>query len=165
MKVYNCFGQDISNIRIRLNSDQYGYVDENNIPHINWGEETDKVDRDGFDKEYRPIKDAGEYLISDYILPKGSIVCRYGHSGGIFTTVKGSEYESLGLPYKKETIEYHEYKVSEDLKVDCLVTKGIVAPKFDSNGGGIQFKHRQRIALECEDGFLQEEISWRQKNI
>ena len=77
------------------------------------------------------------------------------------SSVKRAEYENLGLPYVKETIEYHEFKVTEDLSVDCQVVKGLVAPKFQSKGGAIQFMHRQSVRLECEDGYLQEETSWR----
>ena len=67
-KVYNFNGEDISDARILLLNDEYGYVDENNIPHIDWGKETDKCDRNGFDKEYRPIEGSEEYIIKDYIL-------------------------------------------------------------------------------------------------
>ncbi len=50
----------------------------------------------------------------------------------------------------EDTIEYHEYKVSEDLLVECYVTKGKVAPKFLSQGGAIQFMHKHRICgREC----------------
>jgi hypothetical protein len=46
-----------------------------------------------------------------------------------------------------------------------MVTKGKVAAKFGSNGGAIQFKHKQMISNECEDGFLREVFVWKQKNI
>lgn len=164
-KVYNYLGQDLSDTLIKLASPEYGYIDENNIPHINWGEEDANCDKDGFDKKYRPIEGTDEYLIEEYIIPKGTIICRYGFEGGRFTTLKGIEYDDLGLPYDKETIEYHEYRVSKDVCVDCYVTKGRVAAKFSSPGGAIQFKHRQTIALECEDGYLQEDELWLQKVI
>lgn len=164
-KIYNYLGQDLSNTKIQLSDSEYGYVDKENIPHINWGIEDNKCDKNGFDKEYRPIEGIDTYIIENYIIPKGTILCRYGFEGGIFTTLKGSAYETLGLPYIKESIEYHEYVVSEDVCVSCYVTKGKVAPKFASVGGAIQFMHKQSIALECEDGFLQEDMSWLQKNI
>ena len=164
-KVYNYLGDDISDLRILLLDDSYGYIDDNNIPHINWGNETEICDKDGFDKEYRPINGSAEYIIKDYIIPKGTMICRYGFLGGLFTTIKGAEYEYLGLPYVKESIEYHEFKVSEDLSVDCRVIKGKVAPKFNSEGGAVQFMHKQPVRLKCEDGYLQEDISWRQQII
>ena len=164
-KRYNYLGEDIANIKIELDDLEYGYVDENNIPHINWRKEDDIVDSDGFDKRHRPFDGLDTYVIENYILPKGLVICRYGFPRGYFTTIKGTSYETLGLPYKKKTIEYHEYKVTEDLQVDCYVTKGIIAPMFNSAGGGIQFKHKQTIYFECEDGLLQEDFSWIQKNI
>lgn len=164
-KIFNYLGEDITNKGILLAMPEYGYVDENNIPHINWGEETEKCDKDGFDKEFRPNPNSDVYIIENYLIPKGTMLCRYGFEGGIFTTLKGSTYENLGLPYVKETIEYHEYKVTEDLEVDCYVVKGVVAPKFLSNGGAIQFKHKQEIFLECEDGYLEEDLLWIQNCI
>lgn len=162
---YNCEGEDLTGIRIQLLSPEYGYVDDNNIPHVIWGIETERCDKNGFDKEYRPIKESTSYLIYDYILPKGTVICRYGNSAGRFTTIKGTNYNTLGLPYVKDTIEYHEFKVTQDLSVNCYVIKGIVAPKFKSDGGGIQFMHKQIIALECDDGYLEEDYSWIQQNI
>ncbi len=164
-KKYNYKSEEITDRLIELLNPDYGYVDSKNIPHINWGEETEICDKEGFDKRYRPIEGSEVYIIENYLLPKGTMLCRYGSNKGNFTAIKGTPYENLGLPYKKESIEYHEYKVSEDTSVDCYVTKGIVAPKFASNGGAIQFRHRQTIGLECEDGILQEDYSWIQKNI
>lgn len=160
---FNYLGKSLDGIKIVLLDPSFGTVDDNNVPHINWGDETEKCDKNGFDKEHRPIPESELYVIKDFILPKGMIVCRYGYSGGSFTTIKGSCYEALGLPYVKETIEYHEYKVTEDVSVNCYVTKGIVAPKFFSEGGAIQFMHKQPIRLECEDGYLKEDYSWRLK--
>lgn len=164
-KKYNYLAEDITNSKILLLDDDYGFVDENNIPHINWDSENSIVDADGFDKRFRPVEGAEDYIIKDYIIPKGETICRYGFWGGFFTTTKGTDYVLLGLPYDKKTIEYHEYKVTNDLRVDCIVKKGIVAPMFSSPGGGVQFKHKQPIFLECEDGYLQEDFSWIQKNI
>ena len=78
----------------------------------------------------------------------------------MFTTDKGTPYSKLSLPYVKETMEYHEYIVTKDIHVFCYVTQGIAAPKFNMPGGGIQYKHKQAINLECEDGYLQEDFSW-----
>ncbi len=159
----NYLGKDLTNVMIRLINSDYGEVDKENVPHIKWGEETDKCDSDGFDKKYRPIDGSDEYVV-DYLLPKGTIICRYGTNNGRFTTIKGTSYELLSLPYIKDTIEYHEYIVSKDVNVKCYVKKGISAPMFNSPGGAIQFKHKQIIKLECEDGYLQEDFSWIQKN-
>lgn len=56
-------------------------------------------------------------------LPEGHILCRYGHEGGRFTTDTGTPYSMLGLPYKPETLEYHEYIVINKLEV-CII-KGV----------------------------------------
>jgi hypothetical protein len=162
---YNTFGEDISEHRLEVANDEFGYVDEKNIPHINWRVEDELCDNDGFDKTYRPIHNSEVYLIRDYILTKGTIICRYGTPYGRFTTVKGTDYDMLGLPYKIKTIEYHEYQVTEDLSVECVVDKGLVAPQFNSMGGAIQFKHKQMITLECEDGCLKEVSLWKHQNI
>ncbi len=164
-KIFNCLGVDITNTRILLLSPDYGYVDENNIPHIEWGSETEKCDRNGFDKEFRPVDGSNVYIIKDFVLQRGTMLCRYGTPTGYFTTIKGTSYDSLGLPYVRETIEYHEYKVSEDILVECRVVKGKVAPKFKSEGGAIQFLHKQTIKRECEGGFLQEDFQWKLKSI
>jgi hypothetical protein len=163
--IYNYKGEDITNRSLQVISDDFGYIDSDNVPHINWGLETEECDCDGFDKRFRPDTQSETYIIPDYVIPKGTILCRYGSSFGRFTTLKGTDYNLLGLPYVKETIEYHEYIVSIDVHVECHVTKGIVAPKFNSVGGAIQFKHLQPILLECEDGILQEDVRWRQENI
>ena len=163
-KKYNFFGDDITNTMLELLDVSYGYIDANNIPHINWEPENDVIDIDGFDKRFVSSDLSDSYVIENYLLPKGTIICRYGFDGGRFTTVKGSDYDKLGLPYDKSTIEYHEYKVTEDLRINCYVTKGITAPMFSSKGGAVQFKHKQSIFLECEDGYLQEDYSWIQKN-
>ncbi len=158
--IYNSAGVDITGKRLMVTKSEYGYVDEMNVPHINWGTETEICDEDGFDKTFRPFANDSAYVITDYVIPKGTVICRYGKETGRFTTIKGTNYESLGLPYQKETIEYHEYIVSLDTTVECYVTRGKVAPKFDSVGGAIQFKHKQSIKLECQDGILKEDYSW-----
>ena len=61
--IYNCNGDNLEGICIRLIDPQYGFVDDANIPHINWGTETEKCDADGFDKEYRPIDGTSAYYL------------------------------------------------------------------------------------------------------
>ena len=162
--IYNSAGNDISGRKLKLANPAYGYIDDQNIAHIDWGMETEICDEDGFDKTFRPIVNDTAYVITDYVIPKGTVICRYGRETGRFTTLKGVDYDALGLPYQKDSIEYHEYVVSLDTTVECYVTKGRVAPKFDSYGGAVQFKHKQSIRLECQDGFLKEDYSWIHKN-
>lgn len=145
----NHLGADISNVRLKLENEAFGFIDEKNIPHINWGDENEDRDGNGFDKHYRPCEGSEDYTF-EYVLPKGSVICRYGYPGGYFTTDKGEPYEKLGLPYEKETIEYHEYEVLDNLRVE----KGTVAPMFNSQGGAVQYLHRQSISKELRAGHL-----------
>lgn len=164
-KIYNYLGRDLTGVKLQLNNSKYGYIDDKNIPHIDWGKADEECDENGFDKTYRPFEGEDKYIVENYVIPRGTMLCRYGFPGGLFTTIKGTNYDSLGLPYLKDTVEYHEYKVSEDVYVKCCVTKGRVASKFGSEGGAVQFMHKQTLFLECEDGYLQEDIRWRQRNI
>ncbi len=164
-ELYNCYGEKIDRHDLEYLDPSYGTFNENHIPDVNWGDETDECDKYGFDKKYRPIEGSDDYLIRNYELEVGTILCRYGYPGGNYTTVKGTLYEDLSLPYVKETVEYHEYKVVKKLHVKALVPivdKGKVAPKFQSNGGAIQFYHYHKINVECNEnkGFLKEDKSW-----
>ena len=92
------------------------------------------------------------------------MLCRYGYSIGKLTTLKGTDYDKLGLPYLKETVEYHEYEVIADgISVRCFVCKGFVAKMFNSVGGAIQFLHSQPIADEIAQNKLKEDMSWLRK--
>lgn len=80
------------------------------------------------------------------ILPKGTIILRYGTEIGRYTAPDDTPYEQLALPYKQDTIEFHKYRViANNIKVKCVVVKGYVAPCFDQPGGGIQYLHEQTI--------------------
>ncbi len=132
----------------------YGYYDENGNEHVNWEPEDSITDSDGFDK--RNIESNGLYT-QNMLLPYGKIICRYGNIRGRITTDLDSVYEELGLPYVKGTVEYHVYKVVADgLLVKCIVTKGRVAPMFNSKGGAVQYKHFQSIFKELEYNKLEE---------
>ena len=74
--------------------------------------------------------------------------------------MKGTPYRALSLPYKEETIEYHEYIVVGNIKVKCIVTKGRVAAKFGSLGGAIQYMHERTIIDEIKIGNLKEVELW-----
>lgn len=149
----NCFGQEIIGKK-KFQSPKYGYYDDHGNEVVFWKKEDDTVDTDGFDKT---CCDANGKYKADIILPYGKLICRYGNVRGRLTTDIDSKYEDLALPYVKETVEYHAYKVVADgLHVQCTVTKGIVAPMFNSNGGAVQYKHYQSIAKELEYGKLEE---------
>ena len=132
----------------------YGYYDEFGDEHVNWRSEDETVDSDGFDKTNHEYSDSYK---QDVVLPYGKLICRYGNKRGRFTTDVGTSYEKLSLPYIKETVEYHVYKVIADgLKVKCEVTKGRTAPMFNSDGGAIQYKHHHSLATAIQQKELEE---------
>ena len=57
----------------------YGYYDDNDNEVVNWREEDEFVDSDGFDKTNR--EDDGNYK-TNIILPYGKLICRYGNWRG-----------------------------------------------------------------------------------
>ncbi len=149
----NYLGQIITG-RKQFISPLFGYYDESGNEHVNWMPENADVDSDGFDKNNREFNN--EYAV-DIVLPYGKLICRYGNIRGRFTTDIGTDYDTLSLPYVKETVEYHVYKViSDGFKVKCCVLRGRVAPMFLSKGGAVQYKHHESIAKEIEYGKLEE---------
>ncbi|MBQ9503376.1 MAG: TNT domain-containing protein [Lachnospiraceae bacterium] len=149
----NYLGVEISG-RKQFADPAFGYYDENGKEVVNWKTEDDYVDSDGFDKSN--LEPNGKYS-QEIVLPYGKVICRYGNYRGRLTTDIDSEYEDLALPYIKETVEYHSYRVVCDgLRVQCAVIKGRVAPMFNSKGGAVQYKHYQSIAKELETRKLEE---------
>ena len=153
-QVYNKYG------KVLTEEEQYkprkmDFVDNNGIPL--WDKYIIYGDKDGFDLRHYDV------LIRNMILPIGTKICRYGNSGGSFTANVGTEYELLSLPYEIGTMQYHEYVVIGELKVDCIVDRGIAAPGFEYPGGGIQFKHHQSIKSCLKTKCLTEDIEWLRK--
>lgn len=165
-RVYNYLKEDITGIAPQLIDEAYDKHDEithkllytpYGYPVVNWPEESIYNDKDGFDKS---IEIDGEYKHT-VILPKGTVLCRYGRSIGFFTTFKGTPYSKLGLPYIPETIEYHEYiDIADGVEVECKVVEGIVAAAFNSEGGATQFLHPTAIMNEIMAGKLKEDFAW-----
>jgi hypothetical protein len=151
---YNFLGQIISE------EEQYvprkeEYFDESGNPK--WKEWLINSDEDGFDisKEI----ERGKYKIR-ITLPANKKVVRYGVPQGNFTADEGTDFDGLSLPYKKESLEYHEYIVTQDIDVECIVMKGFAAPGFESNGGAIQYKHNEQIIRLIRKGILVEDFVW-----
>lgn len=141
----NYAGELLGDSPIRLKHPDYGTEGWKGIvPKVNWeAYRQECADDDGFDT--RHIEENGEYLM-EVVLPKDTLLIRYGSEMGRFTAPKGTAYESLALPYVKETVEFHEYRVIADsITVFCRVKRGRVAPMFDSEGGGIQYLHESKI--------------------
>ena len=131
-----------------------GKTDAHGQPEADWSllEHADREDK-GFDVRYP---------IVEIILPKGTMLARYGSEWGRHTAPRGTPYEVLAMPYKKETLEYNEYKViADNVKVSCAVQEGKIAPGFGSPGGGIQYWHHINIHESVRQGILEKvELKW-----
>lgn len=159
--IYNCYGEDITGKKPLLADSSFGNYDEDMNPHPFWQPEDESVDSYGFDK--RHVEENGSY-IQEVILPRGTMLCRYGPPQGRMTTNAGIPYELLGLPYKKETIAYHEYKVIADgVIVQCKVLRGFVYPTFGSKGNVVQYLHPVTIEEEIYLGKIEEDFIWLKK--
>lgn len=143
MSFFNCYGKVISGIP-EFADITFGEYDIHGKPVVNWNHPSiSYADENGFD--IRNLEENGEYIDKEYILPKGTLLCRYGLEGGMFTTYKGTDFTLLGLPWKEETVPYYEYEVIADaVHVRLIVEKGKVAPAFNG-GGGVQFLHYHPI--------------------
>jgi len=149
----NCYGQLISGVK-KLKSPEYGTgeIDMYGQPVVDWSKLSEYADKNGFDK--RNIEKNGKYII-EMRLPRGTEIIRYGSEMGHFTAPVGTSYEQLALPYEKETVEYHKYRITARfLLVTCIVEKGIVAPGFGSPGGGVQFLHPITIRESIKKHYL-----------
>ena len=152
MKNYK--GETISGIR-QLKKPEYGTGKNNRFgqPAVNWSYLSKYADDDGFDTRNREAD--GKHTV-EFILPYGSVIIRYGSEIGRFSAPKGTAYDQLSLPYVPESIEYNEYKViADNVRIKCLVDKGIVAPGFDSEGGAIQYLHPFTIKESVKKGMLE----------
>lgn len=154
MRIYNCFGKELFTSRATVAKESYYKIGQDNKKHINW--ESEFGDEHGFDK--RNIEENGYYYI-EISLPRDTIIIRYGSEDGSYTAPEGSEYEELGLPYIKEEVQFHKYKVKVDsITVYCKVDKGKVAPIFDSPGGAIQYYHKDQSIGDLVDDKILERI-------
>ena len=87
-----------------------------------------------------------------YEIPQGSIIDRYGYSGGSFASPKGTSYEARSLAPGTENKPYTAYEVIKPLET----LKGTTAPYFDQVGGGIQYKFDKSIQELIDLGYLKE---------
>ena len=146
---WNCFGK-------RLFDDYEPVIESassiSEIGTIRWGYSNEYADENGFDTRFPVDK--------DYILKPGEKIIRYGSPNGKFTAVYGTSYDEISLPYKVESIEYHEYIVTKAFNVKVIVAKGIVAEDHGRKGQGTQYMHRQSISEEIAEGNLKEVKTW-----
>ena len=148
---WNCYGLRIKDAYI-VSDGKYLLSDET----VDWTSFAQYSDENGFD-----IRNGVRGIYKKkIILPKGTEIFRYGMPGGRYTAPMGEVYEDLSLPYLKETMPYHEYIVTERLRVICIVERGVVAPNFNSTGGAIQYLHERPIEEELANGVLKESYRW-----
>lgn len=149
----NYFGQTVTGTE-KFQDETFGYYDENGKKHVNWKEEDKTVDSDGFDKTN--VEKNGNYK-ETVSLPQGKLLARYGNLRGRLTTDVEANYDDLALPYVKESVEYHVFKVMADgSTMECTVEQGRVAPMFNSKGGAPQYKHPQSLERELAEGKITE---------
>lgn len=92
------------------------------------------------------------------VLPVNSLLIRYGDVAGRFVADDGTPYEKLSLPYKKETVEFHRYRVIRPFSVE----EGYVAPGFDNNDCNelaIQYFSEKSIN-DLIDIYIAEDLTW-----
>lgn len=99
----------------------------------------------------------GMPILERISLPKGTIIDRYGHEFGNFTSplqANGKPYEfvqrAMSNIYDPRT--YHQYEVIGDLSV----SKGEIAPAFGDVGGGIQYKLDESVNSLIKKNILKE---------
>lgn len=159
MKKYrkNDAGQLLGEAPVMLKDPKYGTGNYSGklYPEVRWDDYRQSIaDENGFDTRNR--EDNGEYTI-EIELPFDTQLIRYGSDRGRFTAPVNTPYEELSLPYVQETIEFNSYRVIADsIVVHCRAQKGIVAPMFDSRGGGIQYLHECTIRELLKSGVLEE---------
>lgn len=140
----NYKGEIISGIR-ELRKPEYGTgeFDSDMNPIPNWNLVIDG-DGHGFDKHHKEPN--GDYIMK-VVLPRHTRLVRYGTEAGSYTAPLGTKYEELSLPYKKESVYYHEYEVIARaitvfaVRRGCFVDRGRAAPGFDYPGGALQYFH------------------------
>lgn len=153
-KHYNVFGDELTTKKSEVR--KKSFLKSDGSP--NWVEPNEVVDADGFDK--KNVEPNGQYKMM-VELPMGTRLCRYGAKTGYFTAPCGTPFENLGLPWKEETVQYHEYEVIADgTTIKCIVTRGKVAEMFESPGGAIQYMHPHPLEKEVDEGILKEDYSW-----
>lgn len=87
-------------------------------------------------------------------LKEGETVQRYGDGDGSYVAPQGTSYGELSLPYEEGSVgEPKTYVVKKDIE-DAQVGK--VAPAFDQEGGGTQYKLPDSVDNLVDDGYLEE---------
>ncbi|WP_304270230.1 glycohydrolase toxin TNT-related protein [Phascolarctobacterium succinatutens] len=85
------------------------------------------------------------------VLPKGTVISRYGSNRGKYTSPDGTSLGERSLDKKtRYDNELHRFKLTEEF--ECI--EGVVAPWFDQVGRGIQYKFSKSIEQLIKEGVL-----------
>lgn len=104
-------------------------------------------------EEYAP-NGGFEGEVANTTLKEGETVQRYGDGDGSYVAPQGTSYSELSLPYEESSVEGPKtYVVKKDIE-DAQVGK--VAPAFDQEGGGTQYKLPDSVDNLVDDGYLEE---------
>ena len=175
--VFNDIAQKIAT-KYKIGVANPKFWDKGSVYHIR----ESVADRQGFDIRAKRI-DKQKYIIelekdkyplcykyritvSQQYLGKGAELVRYGSERGHFTTLSGTEFDQLGLPFIQDSVEFHRYKVLKDIPVKCFkviddkeqqrlldvkngkerpkvqyAVEGLAAPAFGTLGGAVQYYH------------------------
>ena len=87
------------------------------------------------------------------LLPKGTVISRYGPNRGVFVSPAKTSLEERALPKNtREKNELHTFVLKND--VTCY--KSIVAPWFAQKGGGVQLRFTNSLQELLDRGDLDE---------
>ena len=86
----------------------------------------------------------------DEVLPKGTVLDRFGGEKGDFLSPAGTPYEGRALPPTSKNAPYNAYEVMRPLPVQS----GPIAPAFGQPGGGTQFLAPRSVGDLVDSGYL-----------
>ena len=84
------------------------------------------------------------------VLQPGSVVDRYGGSGGTFVAPKNTPFQARSLPANFSSKPLNAYEVVKPINVDA----GVSAPWFKQPGGGVQFELPAPVQELLDSGHL-----------
>ncbi|MGV7963179.1 TNT domain-containing protein, partial [Photorhabdus tasmaniensis] len=103
---------------------------------------------------YWPPNDGAFGPVKNTILEPGTIIDRYGYTGGYYTSPVGTPYSMRALPPGTDTMKpYSVYKV---MKPITNVSESKIAPWFGEIGLGTQYKLKKSVQEYLDSGHLVE---------
>ncbi|MEK9495233.1 glycohydrolase toxin TNT-related protein, partial [Photorhabdus sp. P32] len=101
---------------------------------------------------YWPPNDGAFGPVKNTVLEPGTIIDRYGYTGGYYTSPVGTPYSMRALPPGTDTMKpYSVYKV---MKPISNVSESKIAPWFGEIGLGTQYKLEKSVQEYLDSGHL-----------